>query len=71
MLTPATLPCYLKINQRIVHELMTYPKTLRPLPSTFFFAKPFRGVGVLGNMSHPFSLHGPAINIFLLQTLMF
>ena len=60
-------------NQRTVHELIALPVTC---PSLTWLLKPLcwntsRSLGFCGGTSHPFSLHGPAMNFFLLQTPVF
>ena len=59
-------------NHRIVNELITYP--VPPSHSFGFykcFAKTLQGVRGFEGPEPPVSLHGPAVNISLLQTLMF
>ena len=57
--------------KRIVHELITYPVT--PLPYLAFKNTCPNPLGILefGRQELPISLHGPTINLALLQTLTF
>ena len=52
-----------------MHELIPHPETLLPhLAFKNALLKPFGDFEVLGGMSQPFSLLGPAVNLALLQT---
>ena len=47
-----------------VINIFTYKSYIYILKNALL--KPFGEIGVLGSMSHPFSLRGPAINLSLL-----
>ena len=69
-----TLPVTsLSPNQRIVHKLIAHPVTC---PSLTWLLKLLcwntsRSLGFCGGTSHPFSMCGPAMNLFLPQTAVF
>ena len=75
MSTPVTPPCCFT-SHRIVHKLIIYPMT-PPTPrhplTWIFKALCQNPLGARDFLGHepPFSLHGPTVNISLLQTLSF
>lgn len=61
-------------NQRIVYELITYlvpPSHSSVLAFTNALPKPLQEVRCFEGPEPPISLHGPAVDLSLLQTLMF